>query len=95
MGGATRPCRDERRAVTGEAGDAMDARGFEGFGEGHRRQDGGEPAPGTVYQHVLYTAPGSAVAFNVRGKLMTIAVAPQIARRAAAGLLHYFINLDG
>jgi hypothetical protein len=35
---------DPGQAVTGEAGDAMDARGFEGRGEGHGRQDGGAPA---------------------------------------------------
>ena len=31
---------DERHAVAGEAGDAMDAGGFNRFGQGHRRQDG-------------------------------------------------------
>jgi hypothetical protein len=36
--------RDQRRAVAGEAGDALDARRPKGFGHGHRRQDGGEPA---------------------------------------------------
>jgi hypothetical protein len=34
VGGATRPRRDERRAVAGEAGDAVDAGGVEGVGEG-------------------------------------------------------------
>ena len=34
VGGATRPGRDERGAGAGEAGDAMDAGGFDGFGEG-------------------------------------------------------------
>ena len=42
--GAERPRGDERRALAGEAGDAMDARGVEGFGEGHGRQDDGESA---------------------------------------------------
>ena len=41
--GATWTGRDPRRAVAGEASDAMDARGLNGFGEGHGRQDGGEP----------------------------------------------------
>jgi hypothetical protein len=36
-------CRHQGGAITGPAGDAMDARGFDGFGEGHGRQDGGEP----------------------------------------------------
>jgi hypothetical protein len=30
-------------AVAGETGDAMDARGVDGLGEGRRLQDGGEP----------------------------------------------------
>jgi hypothetical protein len=41
--GAERARGDDRRAPAGEAGDAMDARGVEGFGEGHGRHDGGEP----------------------------------------------------
>jgi hypothetical protein len=40
---ATRAGRDQRRAVAGEARDAVDTRGLNGLGEGHRRQDGGEP----------------------------------------------------
>jgi hypothetical protein len=43
MGGLTWARRDAGRAVAGEAGDALDACGLEGFGEGHIRQDGGEP----------------------------------------------------
>jgi hypothetical protein len=34
---------DQRGAVAGEAGNAVDVRGLEGFGEGHGRLDGGEP----------------------------------------------------
>src|SRR5882724_3811404 len=34
--------RDQRRAVAGEAGDAVDTSGLNRLGEGHRRQDGGE-----------------------------------------------------
>ena len=42
IGGAKRPGRDERRAVAGAAGDAVDMHGLNGLGEGHGRQDGGE-----------------------------------------------------
>src|SRR5512132_3461043 len=42
-GGAARAGRDPRRAVAGEARDAVDTRGLNRLGEGHRRQDGGEP----------------------------------------------------
>ena len=35
--------RDQRCAVPGEARDAVNARGLNGLGQGHRRQDGGEP----------------------------------------------------
>ena len=44
MRGATWARRDARRAVTGAAGDAMNARGVDGLGQGHVGQDGGEPA---------------------------------------------------
>jgi hypothetical protein len=37
--GARRTCGDQGGAVTGEAGDVVDAGGVDGFGEGHRRQD--------------------------------------------------------
>jgi hypothetical protein len=40
---AKRAGRDQRRAVAGEAGDMVDTRGLNSLGEGHRRQDGGEP----------------------------------------------------
>jgi hypothetical protein len=43
MQGTTRADRHHRRAVPGEAGDTVNARGLNRFGEGHRRQDGGEP----------------------------------------------------
>jgi hypothetical protein len=43
VGGAKRAGRNQRRAVAGAAGAAMDARGVDGLGEGHGRQDGGEP----------------------------------------------------
>ncbi len=39
--GATRAGRDQCRAGAREASDAVDARGLEGFGERHRRQDNG------------------------------------------------------
>jgi hypothetical protein len=44
MGGAKGARGDQGGAVAGEDGDAVDAGGFNGFGQGHRRQDGGEPA---------------------------------------------------
>jgi hypothetical protein len=44
VGGAIRVRRDDRRAVAGEASDAVHAGGIEGIGEGHLWQDGGEPA---------------------------------------------------
>ena len=34
---------DQRRTVSGQAGDAVDARGLNGLGEGHHRQDSGQP----------------------------------------------------
>jgi hypothetical protein len=49
VGGATRARRHQRGAAAGEAGDTMDACGLNGFGQGHRRQDGGQ-SPG---QHRL------------------------------------------
>ena len=41
---AKRAGRDHGRAAAGEAGDAVNPRGLNGLGEGHRRQDGGESA---------------------------------------------------
>jgi hypothetical protein len=41
--GVTRTRRDRGRPVAHAAGGAMDARGLDGLGQGHRRQDGGEP----------------------------------------------------
>jgi hypothetical protein len=43
MGGAKPPRRNDRRAVTGEASNTMDARRLSGFSQGHLRQDGGAP----------------------------------------------------
>ena len=42
-GGAKGVRRDQRWAVTGAAGDAMDARRLNGLSQGHLRQDGGQP----------------------------------------------------
>ena len=65
---ATRTGRDQRRAVADEAGDAVDARGLNGLGEGHRRQHGGEP-PGqhrlarprrAEQEHIVVRTPASA-----------------------------------
>jgi hypothetical protein len=43
MRGAKRTGGDQGRAVAGEAGDAVDTGSLKGLGEGHRRQNGGEP----------------------------------------------------
>src|SRR5262245_52000177 len=43
VGGAGRAGGDQGRAAAGAAGDAVDARGADGLGQGHRRQDGGQP----------------------------------------------------
>jgi hypothetical protein len=40
----TRPSGDHGGALTGEAGDPVDARGVEGFRQGHRRHHGREAA---------------------------------------------------
>jgi hypothetical protein len=45
MQGAARASRDQGRAVTRQAGDAVDARGLNSFGQSQRRQDGGQPMP--------------------------------------------------
>ena len=42
-GGATRVPGDESRAAAAKVGDAMETRGLNDRGEGHRRQDGDEP----------------------------------------------------
>ena len=42
--GATWTGRDPRRAGAVAANNAMDTRGLNGLGEGHGRQDGGEPS---------------------------------------------------
>jgi hypothetical protein len=65
VGRATRAGRDQRRAVTGEAGDAVNTRGLNRLGEGHRRQDGGESAGqlrlarpwGTKEEHIMVRTP--------------------------------------
>jgi hypothetical protein len=65
MWGAARPRGDDRGASAGAAGDAMDARGLEGFGEAHRGQDGGQPARqhrlarprGPRRSHIMVTTP--------------------------------------
>jgi hypothetical protein len=42
--GTTQSDRDHRRAVARQAGDVVEARRLNGFGQRHRRQDGGAPA---------------------------------------------------
>jgi hypothetical protein len=54
VGSATRMTRDQRCAAVSEAGDAVDACGFKGLGEGHRRQDGGEPRASIKVQMSFY-----------------------------------------
>jgi hypothetical protein len=44
MRDAKRPGGDQGGAVAGETGDTVDPRHLDGLGEGHRGQDGGEPA---------------------------------------------------
>jgi hypothetical protein len=44
VGGAKWPGGDQGHAPVGEVGDAMNTGGVEGFGQGHRRQDGGDAA---------------------------------------------------
>jgi hypothetical protein len=51
VGRATWTGRDPRRAVAGEAGDAVDARGLEGFRQGHGWEKGDE-APGPLLEPV-------------------------------------------
>jgi hypothetical protein len=58
VGGATRAGDNQRRAVAGEANDAVATRGLNGLGEGHRRPEGDEaachrrdPPPHPVSEH--------------------------------------------
>jgi hypothetical protein len=55
--GPKRPSRDAGGAVAGEAGAAVHAGGFDAFGQGQVRQDGGEPPrqanPGQPAQALL------------------------------------------
>jgi hypothetical protein len=66
---ATRARRDEGGAVVGEAGDAVNTRGLDGFSQGHIRQDGGESAvqhrlsgPRGAKQEVVIRMPASGFA---------------------------------
>jgi hypothetical protein len=54
LGSAKRARRDPRRAVAGEIGDAVDTRGLNGLGEGHRRHDGGLPCASIMVKIRLY-----------------------------------------
>ena len=55
VGRAKRVGRDQRRAGAGEDDDTMDARGLKGFGQGHRWQDGGQPARQHRLPHPRWT----------------------------------------
>jgi hypothetical protein len=65
---ATRAYRHHRCTGAGEAGDAVEARGLEGFRQGHLRQAGGETAcqprrarpKGVQEESVMATMPASA-----------------------------------
>jgi hypothetical protein len=67
--GATGARRDPRQAVTGAADNTREARGVEGLGEGHGRQDRGAPAGQhrlarsgwTQEQHVMGRTPTSSL----------------------------------
>jgi hypothetical protein len=81
VGRATRAGSDQRRAVAGEAGDAVNPRGLNGFGEGHCRQDGGESAGqhrrahpwGTKEKHIMGRTPASPSALHPRLERMSTA----------------------
>jgi hypothetical protein len=66
VGGATRPGGDDGGAPPGEAGDAVDAGGVEGLGQGHvgedRRQAAGQPRlprPGRPQEQIMVRTPAS------------------------------------
>jgi hypothetical protein len=71
VGRATRAGRDQHRAIAGKAGDAVDARGRKGFGQGHRRQDGREPAGRPYGVHVFKSIGRSTVAGPANTPLRT------------------------
>jgi hypothetical protein len=68
MRGAKRAGRDQRRAGAGAASDAVEARGLEGLGQAHRRQEGGEPPRqprrarprGAEHEEIMNRTPASA-----------------------------------
>jgi hypothetical protein len=67
MGRAKRPGRHQRRTSPREAGDAVDTGGLNGLGEGHRRQNGGQPPRqprrahprGAEQEDIMVTTPAS------------------------------------
>jgi hypothetical protein len=85
--GATRASRDQRRTVAGAAGDTVDTRGFNGFGEGHRRQDGGEATGqhrmasprGAEHEDIVGRTPASPSA--LRAPLGVVAALTAVAQR--------------
>jgi hypothetical protein len=74
----SRPCAHQGWAVAGEGADAVDASGFEGFGERPRRQDGGKPmgqhhllrAGSAQHQKVMVRMPVSPSASRLRPQMM-------------------------
>jgi hypothetical protein len=77
MAGATRPGRDQGRAAAGEAGDAVDTRGFNGLGQGHGRQNRGEPPgqhrlarPRWAEQQDIMTACKLSLCYHIEGKIV-------------------------
>jgi hypothetical protein len=70
VGGATRPGGDDGGAPPGKAGDAVDARGLQRFGETHRWQHSGQPArqprlpcpKGTAQEQMMGSTPASSSA---------------------------------
>jgi hypothetical protein len=54
LGSAKRARRDQRRAIAGEASNAVDAGGLNGLSESYGRQDGGVPYASIMVKIRLY-----------------------------------------
>ena len=64
VGRATRAGRDQRRAVAGKTGDAVNPRGLNGLGEGHRRHYR-MPFPGNAHSLLCPSAASACGSQNV------------------------------